>query len=155
MRVKILYNFCMCKDGSGWRIVERKYFSVGEANSLLPFIESRLQALQQLKREVYGKRRRLHQLKVAVFHEEDKRKAQSDTMFTIECELEFAQIEAKSHLKAIHTTGAELKDIDSGLVDFPALWHDEEVLLCWKQGEEQIMHYHSAADGFGGRKPID
>jgi len=50
--------------------------------------------------------------------------------------------------------GAQLKDVDMGLVDFPALMNGEEVLLCWKLDEESVSHWHGLNDGFYGRKPI-
>ena len=50
--------------------------------------------------------------------------------------------------------GAQVKDLDSGLVDFPALHEGETVLLCWRLGEEEIGFWHSAADGFAGRRPL-
>jgi hypothetical protein len=54
----------------------------------------------------------------------------------------------------IHGLGAQVKDADEGLVDFPALRGDEEVLLCWKLGEDEIAYWHSLEDGFAGRRPL-
>ena len=50
--------------------------------------------------------------------------------------------------------GVEVKDIDAGLIDFPALWRGETVLLCWKLGEGEIAYWHSVEDGFAGRRPL-
>jgi hypothetical protein len=44
--------------------------------------------------------------------------------------------------------------IDPGLIDFPARVGDKDVLLCWKQGEPSVSHYHGWEDGFIGRKPL-
>jgi hypothetical protein len=54
----------------------------------------------------------------------------------------------------IHGLGAQVKDADEGLVDFPALRADGEVLLCWKLGEDEIAYWHSLEDGFAGRRPL-
>jgi hypothetical protein len=54
----------------------------------------------------------------------------------------------------IHGLGAQVKDADEGLVDFPTLRGDEEVLLCWKLGEDEIAYWHSLEDGFAGRRPL-
>jgi hypothetical protein len=54
----------------------------------------------------------------------------------------------------IHGLGAQVKDADEGLVDFPALRGDEEVLLCWKLGEDEIAYWHSLEGGFAGRRPF-
>jgi hypothetical protein len=50
--------------------------------------------------------------------------------------------------------GLLVKDLDEGLVDFPALRGDEEVLLCWRLGEEEVAFWHTPEDGFAGRKPL-
>lgn len=53
--------------------------------------------------------------------------------------------------------GAEVKDIDEGLIDFPALRHGETVLLCWRLGEDEIRYWHTIEEGFAGRRelPLD
>ncbi len=58
-------------------------------------------------------------------------------------------------LTAIHDCGAQVKDLDTGLLDFPTLYRGREVLLCWKLGEPGISHWHGLEEGFRGRKPID
>jgi hypothetical protein len=50
--------------------------------------------------------------------------------------------------------GAQVKDLDSGLIDFPALRHGETVLLCWQLGEDEIAWWHRVDDGFAGRRPL-
>ena len=50
--------------------------------------------------------------------------------------------------------GVEVKDIDEGLVDFPALRHGETVLLCWRLGEDEIRYWHTAEAGFAGRREL-
>jgi hypothetical protein len=54
----------------------------------------------------------------------------------------------------INAAGAEVKDVDIGLVDFPALLGGETVLLCWQLGEGEIRFWHRVDDGFGGRRPL-
>jgi len=54
----------------------------------------------------------------------------------------------------IATHGAEVKDLDTGLIDFPALRHGETVLLCWQLGEDEIEWWHTVDDGFAGRRPL-
>jgi hypothetical protein len=55
----------------------------------------------------------------------------------------------------IASHGAEVKDLDEGLIDFPALRVDETVLLCWKLGENDIAWWHRVEDGFAGRHPLE
>ncbi len=54
----------------------------------------------------------------------------------------------------IASHGAQVKDLDSGLVDFPALRRGETVLLCWQLGEDEIAWWHRVDDGFAGRRPL-
>ena len=63
--------------------------------------------------------------------------------------------EAKDTLAEIEAIGVQVQDLDEGLLDFPCVVDGTIVMLCWKLGEESIMHWHSAEDGFAGRKPID
>jgi hypothetical protein len=50
--------------------------------------------------------------------------------------------------------GAQVKDVDEGLIDFPALRHGETVLLCWRLGEDEIRYWHTVDDGFAGRREL-
>lgn len=50
--------------------------------------------------------------------------------------------------------GAQVKDLDIGLIDFPALRRGETVLLCWQLGEDEIAWWHRVDDGFAGRRPL-
>ncbi len=61
----------------------------------------------------------------------------------------------KDSLERIESTGCVVKDLDAGLLDFPAILNDEEVYYCWKLGEDRIRFYHRQDEGFSGRKPLD
>jgi hypothetical protein len=65
------------------------------------------------------------------------------------------RVEVARCVNAIHERGAIVKDVDAGLVDFPALRDGEEILLCWHVGEEQVAHWHGLEEGFAGRKQLD
>ena len=56
---------------------------------------------------------------------------------------------------AIAEHGAQVKDVDEGLIDFPALRDGETVLLCWLLGEDEIRYWHPVEEGFAGRRPLD
>ena len=66
---------------------------------------------------------------------------------------------AISHLRAaieqVQNLGCLIKDLDTGLVDFPTLLHGDEVCLCWRLGEPGIGFWHGVDEGFSGRKPVD
>jgi hypothetical protein len=57
-------------------------------------------------------------------------------------------------IESLEDTGVVIKGIDEGLLDFPSKRFDEEVWLCWKEGESEIKFWHEKDVGFSGRKPI-
>lgn len=61
----------------------------------------------------------------------------------------------KTALEKIQATGCVVKDLEMGLLDFPAIVDNQEVYLCWRLGEERIRFWHRQDEGFAGRKPID
>jgi hypothetical protein len=58
-------------------------------------------------------------------------------------------------VEEIQETGCLIKDLEEGLLDFPAMLGDREVYLCWKLGETKIEYWHHVDDGFAGRKRIE
>ena len=61
----------------------------------------------------------------------------------------------KSALERMEATGCVVKDLEVGLLDFPAVINNEEVYLCWRLGEDRIRFWHRQDEGFAGRKPLD
>ena len=57
-------------------------------------------------------------------------------------------------VEKIHAIGAQVKDLDRGLVDFPAQRGDREVLLCWLLGEDEVGYWHGLDEGFAGRRSL-
>jgi hypothetical protein len=55
---------------------------------------------------------------------------------------------------ALDAAGVQVKDMDEGLVDFPARHAGRDVLLCWKVGEPEVAYWHGLDEGFAGRKPL-
>jgi hypothetical protein len=54
----------------------------------------------------------------------------------------------------INAAGAQVKSLEEGLLDFPAKRGEEDILLCWKLGEDEIGFWHGIDEGFAGRKPL-
>jgi hypothetical protein len=56
----------------------------------------------------------------------------------------------------LEDVGVQVKDLDQGLIDFPALYPErgETVLLCWRLGEDAVAYWHGVEEGFAGRKPL-
>ncbi|MCS7460753.1 DUF2203 domain-containing protein [Paenibacillus doosanensis] len=130
----------------------KTYFTLAEANAMLPLVKQELAKLQDIKRRFREKYEELHQLKA--YHKQKGGASQVDPYFTLECEMDFLQVEGNAVMQSFELNGIQLKDVDMGLVDFPALLNGEEVLLCWRQGEESVQHYHGLYDGYAGRKKL-
>lgn len=127
--------------------MSKKNFTLEEANRLLPEVKIELEALQGIKFNFESKFTELRHGK--------KHGMNEDQIFSLEGQIEFLQMEAKVHMHNLQLRGVELKDIDTGLVDFPSIINGKEVLLCWKLGESSIRFYHGVHEGFNGRKRIE
>jgi hypothetical protein len=66
-----------------------------------------------------------------------------------------AAAELESCVEELTALGVQVKDPETGLLDFPAFRHGEEVLLCWRVGEDAVEWWHDPESGFGGRRAID
>lgn len=62
---------------------------------------------------------------------------------------------AAACVERLEELGVVLKDLDAGLLDFPAVREGEDVLLCWHVGEPAVAYWHGLEEGFAGRKPVD
>ncbi|WP_096435137.1 DUF2203 domain-containing protein [Alteribacter populi] len=132
--------------------MSKPYFTLEEANGLLPTLEKELVELQQLQKQFQTQLIELNKIKKSNTNDI---KTDTESVFKRESRLEFLEMQAQLHVKNIEATGAQLKGVDLGLIDFPAIIEGEKVLLCWKQGESEITHYHGEHEGFIGRKPLD
>ena len=61
----------------------------------------------------------------------------------------------RNAVQQLQNLGCLVKDLDTGLVDFPTLFRGQEVYLCWKLGEASIEFWHDVDTGFAGRQAID
>ena len=73
----------------------------------------------------------------------------------LEAELEAVGSEIERCLAQLDDAGVQVKDLDSGLLDFPARYEGREILLCWQVGEDRVAYWHGIEEGFAGRKPIE
>jgi hypothetical protein len=129
-------------------------FTLSEAESLLPILESLLRSAMQAKAVIEEVEAELEALKARVF----MNGGMSVDVLAVsrrKGEREKAIQRAKDAVAEIDAAGVQVKDLDIGLLDFPCVVGEEVILLCWKLGEEGITHWHSTTEGFAGRKPID
>lgn len=128
----------------------KKYFTVDQAERLLPVIKEEIRELKLIQKTFEDTWKLRREVKEGGRHVQTK----AGSIFTLECELEFMEIQAQLHMNNIRSTGAVLKGIEPALVDFPSFKNKEEVYLCWREGEEKIAFYHGQQEGFNGRKPL-
>ena len=122
------------------------YFSVSDANEILPLVIKKFNYAKKAKAEVMKMEQQLtSEMTPTISLEEyniNKRKLNSSIT-------KFYQ-----SIEDLENTGVSLKGLDEGLLDFPAKRFDEEIWLCWKEGETEIKFWHEKDTGFMGRKPI-
>ncbi len=129
-------------------------FTLDEAQSLLPVLESLLRAAIDSKSLIEAVDSEFQEVAHRVF-------LNGGTHLDIlnlarrKAEREKAVQRIKDSLAEIDSTGVQVKDLDIGLLDFPCEVEGRTVLLCWKLGEKGITHWHGVSEGFAGRKPID
>ena len=127
-------------------------FTPDEANALLPTVGPLVERMVEAKRSlddaqaaaddvsarISGNGGGLPPAQLAAVHDEVARRA----------------TELGKALEEIQALGVIVKDLDTGLVDFPSIRDGQEVLLCWHLGEDEVAFWHGYDDGFAGRQPI-
>jgi hypothetical protein len=131
-----------------------KLFTLDEAQSLLPVLESLLkraveskQAAEQVEADLSALSQRIYLsggMHVDVGGVAKQR-----------AEVESQMLRVRETVAEIDAIGVQVKDLDAGLLDFPCRLDDEVVLLCWRIGEPSIDHWHTVEAGFQGRQPVD
>lgn len=131
-----------------------KTFTLEEAGSLLPVLDSLLKRAVRAKEKV-----ELRQLEIAALSQ--KIMLHGGVLVRVadaarrRAEHDHALKDAKDVIAEIDAIGVQVKDLDAGLLDFPFQLGDDVVLLCWKMGETEISWWHRIEDGFLGRQPLD
>ncbi len=118
--------------------VQTKYFTPAEANRTLPLVK-------KIVRDILNDAFQMQTISETIADD-------------IESNSEFKQltINLSGYVRELEEIGCSYKDwnFQFGLVDFPSIINGEEVLLCWRSDEDEILFYHGINDGFAGRKPI-
>jgi hypothetical protein len=129
-------------------------FTLDEAHTLLPVLESLLRTAITAKKVVEDFEGELQALAHRIF-------LNGGTHIDViplarrKAERVKAEQRAKDAMAEIDSIGVQVKDLDIGLLDFPCEVEGEIILLCWKLGEKSITHWHGTHEGFASRKPID
>jgi hypothetical protein len=131
-----------------------KTFTLDEAQSLLPVLESLLKRAMEDKRSAQSVESGLNDLSKHIYFAGGMRVNSAHVAKQHEA-LEAHLNRARETVAEINAIGVQVKDLDSGLLDFPCRMGDQMVLLCWRMGEPAIEHWHTEEAGFKGRQPVD
>jgi hypothetical protein len=131
-----------------------KTFTLDEAQALLPLLESLLKRAIESKRAAQEVEGRLAELSRRIYLAGGMR-VDVAAVSTQRVEMEGHLQRLRESVSEIDAAGVQVKDLDSGLLDFPCKMDDQIVLLCWRMGESAIEHWHTMEDGFKGRQTVD
>jgi hypothetical protein len=121
-----------------------KKWTLTDANRALPLVK-------RIVRDLVDQVRELDSL--AEIAEAKKQQNKPDEARTVLQQVESRMPALRALEDELRELGIQLKDHRTGLIDFPAELQGEDVLLCWKLGENRIDHWHDLESGFAGRKP--
>lgn len=121
-----------------------RYFTLEEANTALAII-------RPLLREIMGIRQIILDRQSDLWPVIEKSLGNGGSRTASQTVQEFERLDRL--VRQVMATGALIKDINSGLVDFPALRDGREVYLCWKFDEDGVRFWHDVDSGFAGRQP--
>jgi len=122
------------------------YFSIVQANEILPTVIKKFEFVSAKKNELVKIEQ---QLQIGLSDVNN-----FEEYVTIKRQLNTAVTKFYQALEDLENTGVVVKSIEEGLLDFPSKRFDEEIWLCWKYGEKEIKFWHEKDSGFQGRKPI-
>jgi hypothetical protein len=131
-----------------------KTFTLDEAQSLLPVLESLLKRAMEARRAAQSVESELNELPQRIYLSGGMR-VNSASVAKQRAEVEEHLKQVQESIAEIDAIGVQVKDLDSGLLDFPCRIDGQVVLLCWRMGERAIEHWHTVDAGFQGRQPLD
>jgi len=123
-----------------------RYFTLQEANETLTTIRPLMEEVQTIRQKILANQ-------PEAWPAIEKSAGNGGNRALSNMIQDFEKLDALVHL--IQDTGVLIKDINIGLLDFPALRDGREVYLCWQYGEGDIAFWHEVEAGFAGRQPID
>lgn len=130
-----LYTHCMTR-----------YFTLPEANETLNIIRPLVDEIQEIRQAIL-------QNQPEAWPAIEKSAGNGGNRALSNMVKDFERLDTLVH--QIQDMGVLVKDINLGLLDFPALREGREVYLCWQYGEGEIAFWHEVEAGFAGRQPIE
>lgn len=131
---------------------EKKYFTVEEANKMLPLVKAIMSDVVETFRDVNERRERLALVKGG--SDMPAGDPYREELEQIEEELERDIGQLQVYVDELRALGVEPKNFVMGLVDFPAWINGHEAYLCWHLNEPEVRYWHELDAGFAGRQSV-
>jgi hypothetical protein len=138
--------------GANKPALEKRYFTVAEANAALPLVRAIVRDIAELAKDLHERQDRLSRVKpplkgrIAEAYQEELEQA--------EAEFERDRERLQQYEQELKDLGVELKDYLTGLIDFPCWMDNRVVYLCWRLGEPEVAFWHELDAGFAGRRRL-
>lgn len=126
-------------------MIHERHYTVAEANAELGRLEPLLARLREAKDELLDTDAREALVEASTTNGGGTPGKQVGEAF----------LEVRSMLVELTEMGIVVRDVDRGLVDFPAVLEGREVYLCWELGESEVAHWHELDSGYDARQPLD
>ena len=128
-----------------------RYYSIDEANAALPDVDRILTALRDQRAELVALRDRALMLTP---DDGEPTAMDAEEMRLIRLKMQGLIDQMQAGVARLVEAEITLRDIPTGLIDFPALVNGRPIWLCWRLGEPEVGHWHSHDEGFGSRRPL-
>jgi len=121
-----------------------RHFTLDEANAQIPWVVDKLAALRDARARLTDQEARQALTEGSPTNGGGHPGKQVGEAF----------VELQNGIAACDHRRIVLRDLDSGLIDFPAIRDDDEIYLCWIDGETEIGYWHELDAGYAGRQPL-
>ena len=128
-----------------------RYYAIDEANAALPDVDRILTALRDQRAELVALRDRAL---VLTPDDGEPTAIDAEEMRLIRLKMQGLIDQMQAGVARLVEAEITLRDIPTGLIDFPALVNGRPIWLCWRLGEPEVGHWHSLDEGFGSRRPL-
>jgi hypothetical protein len=133
--------------------VVTRYYAIDEANAAIPEVERILIGLRDQREELIARRDRVVQLSPA--DDEAPPAGAAEQIRLIRLSMQGLIDQMQAGVARLVEMDVTLRDISTGLIDFPALVSGRPIWLCWRLGESDIASWHAHDEGFDSRRPLD
>ena len=129
-----------------------RFYAIDEANAALPEVERILAALRDQREELIALRDRV----VAASPPDDEAPTDdvAEKVRLLRLGMQGLIDQMQAGVARLVELDITLRDISTGLIDFPALVSGRPIWLCWRLGEDDVAHWHSVDEGFDSRRPL-